>query len=256
MEPHSPGTFALSRQTLWLVEKRLLAEELVSHLRHAVRNKLGSARNATAYINRSLTRSGMPADPRIPLFLKLIDDELRAADSQLNGGFAGDRRDPSQKPLARATLRECIDWALSFHAPPKEVSASVECNADLTPPIDAAELVAALGCLIDNACESLGESGHITIVARVASLGDEHISLSIRDSGPGFSAEARARAFEVFYTTKPGHLGLGLNLVKRTVKDIGGRVVLEPAESGACVSILLPKEAAAKSSPFVEVQSQ
>ena len=36
----------INRQKLASVERRLLAEELLSYLRHAVSNKLGSIRNA------------------------------------------------------------------------------------------------------------------------------------------------------------------------------------------------------------------
>ena len=51
----------------------------------------------------------------------------------------------------------------------------------------------------------------------------------------------RDRAFEAFYTTKPGGSGLGLTIVRRLVLDLGGRVRIDsPNGHGSTFVVELP----------------
>jgi signal transduction histidine kinase len=66
-------------------------------------------------------------------------------------------------------------------------------------------------------------------------------SLRIRDSGPGFSAEALLKAMDPFYSTSPSGLGLGLPHARRAVNGQGGELFLRnPGAGGAEVEIRLP----------------
>jgi two-component system sensor histidine kinase HydH len=60
------------------------------------------------------------------------------------------------------------------------------------------------------------------------------------------SREQLDRAFNDFYTTKPGGTGLGLSIVRRLIQDLNGslRVETEPG-AGTCVMIELPAGAPA-----------
>ena len=65
-------------------------------------------------------------------------------------------------------------------------------------------------------------------------------SLTVRDRGPGISAEHRARMFEPFFSTKEGGTGLGLATVHRIVEEHKGTVELDcPADGGTAVTIKL-----------------
>ena len=48
--------------------------------------------------------------------------------------------------------------------------------------------------------------------------------VSVRDSGPGLTAESVMRLFESFYTTKPGGLGMGLSICRSIIEAHGGRL--------------------------------
>lgn len=48
--------------------------------------------------------------------------------------------------------------------------------------------------------------------------------ISVRDNGPGMTAEQRRRAFEPFFTTKPRGTGLGMSIAQRIVEAHGGRI--------------------------------
>ena len=68
------------------------------------------------------------------------------------------------------------------------------------------------------------------------------VELEVADSGPGLSDDACRRAFEPFFSTKPGGTGLGLSIVYRTAEVHGGRVSAENRpEGGASFSIYLPR---------------
>jgi nitrogen fixation/metabolism regulation signal transduction histidine kinase len=96
----------------------------------------------------------------------------------------------------------------------------------------------ALVNLIENALQAVGERGEVTL--RLARR-DPRIEVAVEDTGPGISPEARARAFEPFFSTKTGGSGLGLALVKKIAEDHGGGVALEnPATGGARALLWLP----------------
>lgn len=232
----STNSGAGTRSQVAARERWLLAEELLSQLRHPLRNKLSSIRNAAYYIRRSLEKSGMPADPRVGTFLTLIADELSAAEQHLALGAGPTER--SSGPILPVRLSECAQTALQQYAVPAEIAVTVQCEQDPALYLPAPDLVVALGCLLDNACESIAGAGCIRLST---SASQDWVTFSVADSGTGFTPESAKRAFEAFYSTKPLHLGLGLNLVQRVVKGHGGEVLLEGEPASACVTLRFPK---------------
>jgi two-component system nitrogen regulation sensor histidine kinase NtrY len=94
--------------------------------------------------------------------------------------------------------------------------------------------------LARNAVESLTRGdGSVTLIS--ARTGDDNIRVTVADTGCGMTAEALSRAFDDFYTTKDGGIGLGLTLVRRLTGDMHGtlRVASEPGR-GTTVTIELP----------------
>jgi signal transduction histidine kinase len=64
--------------------------------------------------------------------------------------------------------------------------------------------------------------------------------ITVKDTGPGFTAEALMEAMNPFYSTSPGGLGLGLPHARRAVVAQGGEIRLRNAEKGGAeVDILL-----------------
>jgi CheY-like chemotaxis protein len=62
----------------------------------------------------------------------------------------------------------------------------------------------------------------------------------ISDSGPGFSAEARAHLFEPFYSTKGDSRGLGLATAYGFLQQTGGFIDVQGGVTGASVRIGFP----------------
>jgi two-component system sensor histidine kinase AtoS len=69
----------------------------------------------------------------------------------------------------------------------------------------------------------------------------ETVLITVRDSGAGFEADARVRAFEAFFTTKAEGTGLGLTVARRIAAAHGGAIEIESAPGvGARVLVRLP----------------
>ncbi len=92
--------------------------------------------------------------------------------------------------------------------------------------------------LLRNAREAMPDGGKVTLTVAVAASG---IELQLADTGPGLSAEARARLFEPFFTTKQGGTGLGLSLSRQIIQAHGGRLEASPAGPGTTFVLTLPR---------------
>ncbi|HET7296693.1 MAG TPA: sensor histidine kinase [Gemmatimonadales bacterium] len=109
---------------------------------------------------------------------------------------------------------------------------------------DALVLQRILENLIGNAVDSLGaRSGRVTVsTARTgAANGTPGVRVTVADTGRGMTKDELNRAFDDFYTTKPGGTGLGLSIVRRLVLDANGvlRVETEPG-AGSRFIVELP----------------
>jgi signal transduction histidine kinase len=84
--------------------------------------------------------------------------------------------------------------------------------------------------LIDNAVQSMGNSGHLIIeTALETALDGDHVLVSVIDDGPGIAAEHHGEIFKPFFTTKsPGEgTGLGLDICRRLLEQIGATLSFE-----------------------------
>jgi signal transduction histidine kinase len=115
-----------------------------------------------------------------------------------------------------------------------------------TPPVraDLARLRQCLLALLDNACK-FTQNGRIHVV--IAPAGEGWVALRVADTGIGMPPDVVATVFESFVqgdgsTTRAyGGTGLGLAVVQRLVRLMGGHIDVESAPGeGARFSIVLP----------------
>ena len=98
--------------------------------------------------------------------------------------------------------------------------------------------------LVGNAVDSVSSRpGGSVIVSTEPVDGSARVRITISDTGPGMSRAELDRAFDDFYTTKPGGTGLGLSIVRRLILDLNGtlRVETEPG-AGTRVMVELPAQ--------------
>ncbi|MNF51954.1 C4-dicarboxylate transport sensor protein DctB [compost metagenome] len=181
--------------------------------------------------------------------LKLISELTARMASIISHLKAFARRD--RKAPESVALQPALDDALALLASQRR-ALQVELLRDLpdaTLWVQAGEtrLRQVLGNLLANAFDALSEKApprRLWISAQP--LADGRISLSLRDNGPGFTAEALARAREPFFTTKTTArgLGLGLAICDTLTHALGGELLLaNHPQGGALVTLnLLPAD--------------
>jgi two-component system, NtrC family, sensor kinase len=88
------------------------------------------------------------------------------------------------------------------------------------------QLRSMLVCLLQNAYDSLeGKEGVIVIATAIDHRGWN--VLEVRDTGKGMEADVRIRAVEPFFSTKPGHLGVGLSIANGIWRRHGGTLSIQ-----------------------------
>ncbi|ROR01949.1 two-component system sensor histidine kinase NtrB [Desulfosoma caldarium] len=98
--------------------------------------------------------------------------------------------------------------------------------------------------LVANAAEALPNGGLVHIGARphTGDDGRSGVLVKVADSGPGVSGDVAKKMFEPLFTTKEGHLGLGLSLVCRLVEEANGHIeVGSSAAFPMCVRLFFPQ---------------
>jgi signal transduction histidine kinase len=75
--------------------------------------------------------------------------------------------------------------------------------------------------LLINSIDAAGRGGQVTVACRRE---NGCVVTEVGDSGPGLAPEVRDRLFEPFLTTKEKGTGLGLYLVGRRIRELGGQV--------------------------------
>jgi two-component system NtrC family sensor kinase len=83
--------------------------------------------------------------------------------------------------------------------------------------------------------------GSAGVISIKAGQNEKGLNIEIVDNGPGFSKDLLEHGIRPFRTSRRRGTGLGLSMVQRFVKEIGGVVGLtnQPTQ-GACVSLYLP----------------
>ncbi|MCA1825700.1 MAG: ATP-binding protein [Myxococcales bacterium] len=222
-----------------LIDRERLAAlgELSASIAHEVRNPLGVIFNSVGSLKRILKPEGDAA-----LLLDIIGEEA----DRLNGmvGALLDYSRPVQPALQPLPLRPLLDEALG--AARQQVGAAAEqvkVQLRVAPEVatvraDGRLLRQALINLFLNAYQAMPRGGVLEVRAALA---EGSVEIAIRDSGPGIPADARAKVFQAFFTTKATGTGLGLAVVRRIVEGHGGSIGLaQDVKNGAEFSLRLP----------------
>ncbi len=129
--------------------------------------------------------------------------------------------------------------------------ASIRLNLASSPPlrirVDPQQIEQVLINLIQNAAESIGRDGTITLRARstlmpLAGHATPVVILEVIDTGKGIPLKVQERLFDPFFTTKEAGTGLGLSIAARIVEKHGGALQYQTeVDRGTTFGIILPR---------------
>jgi signal transduction histidine kinase len=153
------------------------------------------------------------------------------------------RRPPSREPVDLRELASSIVAMLGPLADRHGVEIALRAGTPVLAEVDVGQMQQVLTNLAMNAIQAQPEGGRVELAIEP---GEERVTLSVSDEGPGMPPEVRERAFEPFFTTKEvgRGTGLGLSVVHGMVEEHGGQIELESEPGrGTRVVVSLPKVA-------------
>lgn len=134
------------------------------------------------------------------------------------------------------------------------VEVALETQEELWPcQIDPDQFGGALMNLVVNARESMPFGGQVRIATRNIRARDilptagttvfeDHVEVTVADTGVGMKSETRSRSIEPFFTTKNGGAGLGLSVVHGFVRQSRGHLVIESSlNQGTTIRLRFPR---------------
>jgi PAS domain S-box-containing protein len=211
--------------------------EIASSIAHELGQPLG-----TILLNGStclrMVHDGVPAPELAPLKAALT----RVCDSAAHAGEIirhfrrllragdGERKPVDINALIRETMRLAEPGA-------RDTRASI--RLELAPKLprvlaDAMQIEQVLLNLVRNSIDALaganGEIRRVTIRTRLA--GADQVQFSVSDTGPGLAAGDAASVFDLFFSTKPAGMGVGLSISRSIIEAHAGRLWLDPDSTG------------------------
>jgi signal transduction histidine kinase len=214
---------------------------LAASIAHEVRNPLSSVKMNVQMIANRLDRL---SDPEEAAYFRGKVERIQGEVDRLEGSIGHFLAFARPTPLRAQPVRlnAVTDDVLDFLA--------AECEAHKVQivrryardlplvQLDPGQFAQAIQNLVINAVQAMGRGGTITVTTEAA---DGAVALTIADTGPGIPKEIQDKIFEVFFTTREGGTGLGLNIVSRIVEEHRGKLTLksEPGQ-GAAFRIELP----------------
>lgn len=118
-----------------------------------------------------------------------------------------------------------------------DVRLETDLQVDRPVHVDPSTVGECLTRLLKNATDAV-EEGAVQVTTR---LENGQVEIVVEDEGDGVPDVVGDRAFDLFMTTKPGHEGVGLTLVKHLVRNHGGTVGYENRSEGARFTVRLPE---------------
>ena len=226
------------RETLYQTEKLAALGTLSAGIAHEMNNPLGIITSRIELMLLEAEEQGLPAH--------VVEDlqVLHRASQRVAKIAASLRAFARQSPSERAPIELNVvveETVLLMQKPLAADGVRIATSLDRTlPPLvgDATALQQVLVNLLTNAREAMTEGGEIRIETGLVTERPGWLRLIVADTGPGIPAEALAKIFDPFYTTKRTGTGLGLSVSYGIVQEHQGTVDVQ-SQPGAGTTFIL-----------------
>ncbi len=231
---HMAERLAEGRRQALEAERLRGLTEMARRVAHEIKNPLTPLMLALRQARHLAGRSQVEAldEP-----LRVIAAEAERLD-EMARSFSQLGRLP-EGPTSEIDLEEMLGELMTSDLP-DSVTGTLTAEAAL-PRVEGhlAALSRAFRNLLGNAVEALGDQPDARIDVTIT-LSDGTVEVAIADNGPGVPAEHRERIWDPDFTTRKKGTGLGLALVRQTVRAHGGEIELRSSDEGACFVVRLP----------------
>lgn len=200
---------------------------LAAGVAHEIRNPLNSIAIAAQRLQLEFTPAGNTDEYRA--FLQTIREEIERLNAIIKDFLALARGGQLAKVLVelKPYLNEITALA-RLEAEKRGVAININVEPGLAVAVDKSEMKKVFVNLVQNALQSIADTGDIGIIAGKDSAG--RIRIDIQNSGAPIPPEDRTRIFQPYFTTRPDGTGLGLAICRRIVVDHGGTMELLDGE--------------------------
>lgn len=213
--------------------------EMARQVAHEIKNPLTPIQLNAEHLRRVHADRGEPLSPVLEECVGTILAQVKLL-RQIASEFSSFASSPAVK-RAPVHLPELLGETIDpYRAALRDrIQFEVDVPSDLPPVyIDRMLISRSLTNIVENAFHAMPISGILTVVVRPV---DSTVHISVSDTGLGMDAEALARAFEPYFSTKTTGTGLGLPIAKRNIELNGGTIaVTSERDRGTTVEVTLP----------------
>ena len=216
---------------------------LAAGVAHEIRNPL-TAIKARLFTQQKSLRAGSPEQDDA----LVIGTEINRLERIVKDFLEFAR--PAEPRLVEMPAADPL-WEARVLLEPQLQRAGIQLRVEPGPPAliraDAGQIKQVLINLIQNAAESIGANGLITLRSRaeMGRLGGQSrpvVILEIADNGHGITPEVQKRLFDPFFSTKESGTGLGLSIAARILEKHGGALEFQTqVNRGTTFGIVLPQ---------------
>ena len=222
-----------------LREKERLASigEISAGLAHELRNPLMAISTAVGVLKKSFSPSKENKN-----LLNVIIEELSNLNKIVNN-FLQLCRVEKLELKSNKEIKKIMDNIITYLQEINKISSKIKIKKNYESlnskiQIDSSQITQALSNVIMNALEAMPRGGELTIKIKETK---EKLIIEITDTGKGINSDELDKIFNLFYTTKPSGIGLGLSLVKKFVINHHGEIsVKSNPKSGTTFAVKLP----------------
>jgi signal transduction histidine kinase len=218
--------------------------EMARQVAHEIKNPLTPIQLNAEHLRRVYEDRREPLGPALQKCVATILEQVKLL-RQIASEFSSFASSPTAKPVefdVAVLLQEIVE--------PYRAGLDGRIRLELAIPptlppvfVDRNLMSRSLTNIVENALHAMPGSGTLAVAANAAA---GWVRIRISDTGVGMDAEALARAFEPYFSTKAGGTGLGLPNAKRNVELMGGTIAVQSVrDQGTTVEISVPALAAA-----------
>jgi PAS domain S-box-containing protein len=216
--------------------------ELASGVAHEIRNPL----NAIAMIAQRFSKEFTPRRGVMEYrtLTSVMQDETRRVNAIIRQFLAFAR--PPRIHRREVTIPDLINAVASFFASQaleKGIVFTASAEGTKSISLDPEQMKQALLNLLQNALDATPKGGWIVLKATPEPGG---VRILVEDNGIGMSAAAIEKIFDLYHTTKPQGIGLGLSITHQIVAQHGGKIDVASVEgNGTAFTVHIPEISAA-----------